>query len=66
MTTTYVFGAGASHHAGYPLASEMAEGLMTSMLNSEDTYGRPYAISEDTYGRPYAIFDRPVRNAIQH
>jgi hypothetical protein len=58
MTTTYVFGAGASHHAGYPLASEMAEGLMRSMLNSEDTYGRPYAeYLIDRFGTPSNIED---------
>jgi hypothetical protein len=56
--TTYVFGAGASRHAGYPLASEMAEGLMRSMLNSEDTLGRPYAEDLiDRFGTPSNIED---------
>lgn len=32
MPTTYVFGAGASLHAGYPLASTMGEGLLDFML----------------------------------
>src|ERR1035437_835589 len=32
MTTTYVFGAGASIHAGYPLASTMGEALLNFML----------------------------------
>jgi hypothetical protein len=32
MSTTYVFGAGASLHAGYPLASTMGEGLLDFML----------------------------------
>lgn len=32
MTTTYVFGAGASIHAGYPLASKMGEDLLDFML----------------------------------
>jgi hypothetical protein len=58
MTTTYVFVAGASRHAGYPLASEMAEGLMRNMLNSEDTLGRPYAeYLIDRFGRPSNIED---------
>jgi hypothetical protein len=55
---TYVLGAGASRHAGYPLASEMAEGLMRSMLNSEDTCGRPYAeYLIDRFGTPSNIED---------
>jgi hypothetical protein len=33
MSTTYVFGAGASIHAGYPLASEMGKGLLEFMLS---------------------------------
>jgi hypothetical protein len=32
MTTTYVLGAGASLHAGFPLASAMGEGLLDFML----------------------------------
>jgi len=36
MTTTYVFGAGASRDVGYPLASEMGDGLLDFMLKSED------------------------------
>ena len=56
--TTYVFGGGASRHAGYPLASEMAEGLMRSMLYSEDSLGRPYAeYSIDRFGTPSNIED---------
>src|SRR5689334_16829276 len=35
MSTVYVFGAGASIHAGYPLASKMGEGLLEFMLNYE-------------------------------
>jgi hypothetical protein len=58
MTTTYVLGAGASRHAGYPLATEMAEGLMMNMLNSEDTLGRPYAeYLIQRFGRPSNIED---------
>jgi hypothetical protein len=33
MTTTYVFGAGASIHAGYPLAATMGEALLNFMLD---------------------------------
>ena len=35
MATTYVFGAGASIHAGYPLSSKMGGGLLEFMLNYE-------------------------------
>ena len=31
--TTYVVGAGASHHVGYPLGSTMGEGLLDFMLS---------------------------------
>src|SRR5262249_6166356 len=34
MTTVYVFGAGASYHAGYPLASSMGASLLKEMLRS--------------------------------
>jgi hypothetical protein len=58
MTTTYVFGAGASHHAGYPLASEMGEGLIRNMLSSEDLHSRPYAeYLIDQFGRLSNIED---------
>jgi hypothetical protein len=33
MPTTYIFGAGASLHAGYPLASAMGKGLLDFMLS---------------------------------
>jgi hypothetical protein len=36
MSTVYVFGAGASHHAGYPLAFGMGEALLDSMLQSNN------------------------------
>jgi hypothetical protein len=36
MTTTYVFGAGASRDAGYPLAPEMGRGLLEFMVGSSD------------------------------
>lgn len=58
MPTTYVFGAGASRHAGYPLASEMADGLMDFMLRSGDIQGRVYAeYLMDHFGRPSNIED---------
>jgi hypothetical protein len=58
MTTTYVFGAGASRHAGYPLASEMGEGLLRAMGNSVDARSR--ASAEDLikrFGKPSNIED---------
>jgi hypothetical protein len=36
MSTVYVFGAGASIHAGYPLASKMGGELLEFMLNSKN------------------------------
>lgn len=36
MTTVYVFGAGASYHAGYPLASSMGASLLNEMLRSSN------------------------------
>src|ERR1700691_1345615 len=36
MTRTYIIGAGASRHAGYPLASEMGDALLNFKLHSED------------------------------
>ena len=58
MPTTYVFGAGASRHAGYPLASEMADGLMDFMIGSGDTQGQAYAeYLMDNFGRPSNIED---------
>jgi hypothetical protein len=58
MTTTYVFGAGACRHAGYPLASEMWEGLMDFMFRSGDIQGRAYAeYLIDNFGSPAKIED---------
>jgi hypothetical protein len=37
MSTIYVFGAGASYHAGYPLASAMGAPLLREMLRSPDS-----------------------------
>jgi hypothetical protein len=58
MTTTYVFGAGASVHAGFPLASAMGEGLLDFMLR----YPTPPYPSEaqfliDTFGKSPNIED---------
>jgi hypothetical protein len=36
MSAVYVFGAGASIHANYPLASKMGQGLLEFMLKSEN------------------------------
>jgi len=52
MTTTYIFGAGASRDVGYPLASEMGEGLLDFMLKSDNALIR--ASGEfliDTFGK---------------
>ena len=43
MSTVYVFGAGASRDVGYPLASEMGDGLLDYMLESADPMARPSA-----------------------
>ena len=58
VPTTYVFGAGASLHAGYPLASAMGEGLLDFMLG----YPMPPYPSEaqfviDTFGKAPNIED---------
>jgi hypothetical protein len=56
--TTYVFGAGASRDVGYPLASDMGDGLLDFMLNSPDAMIR--ASGEfliDTFGRSPNIED---------
>ena len=51
MTTTYVFGAGASCDAGYPLASQMGSALLEFMLKSEDVWIRASAeFLIDTFG----------------
>ena len=63
MSTTFVFGAGASLHAGYPLASTMGEALLDFMLKSSDplqlvatvsaplTVGFPPTIKGPTVGK---------------
>jgi hypothetical protein len=53
MSTVYVFGAGASRHAGYPLASGMGESLLNSMLQSASSLhvaSAEYLI--DRFGKP--------------
>lgn len=58
MTTTYVFGAGASRDVGYPLASDMGDGLLDFMLRSPDASIRASAqFLIDTFGRSPNIED---------
>ena len=50
--TTYVVGAGASHHVGYPLISEMGTGLLDFMLKSSNPlYGRARNCLMDRFGQ---------------
>lgn len=56
--TTYVFGAGASRDVGYPLASEMGDGLLDFMLRSPDNSIRAsgqYLV--DNFGRSPNVED---------
>jgi hypothetical protein len=56
--TTYVFGAGASRDVGYPLASDMGDGLLDFMLNSPDpTIRASGEFLIDTFGRSPNIED---------
>ena len=58
MSTTYVFGAGASRDVGYPLASDMGDGLLDFMLKSPDA--SIHASGQfliDTFGRSPNIED---------
>ena len=58
MATVYVFGAGASHDAGYPLASAMGSTLFEYMLKSEDVSIRASAeFLIDTFGKMSNIED---------
>ena len=58
MATVYVFGAGASHDAGYPLASAMGSALFEYMLASENPYIRePAEFLIDTFGKTSNIED---------
>lgn len=58
MATVYVFGAGASRDAGYPLASEMGGALFEYMLKSENVSIRGSAeFLMDTFGETRNIED---------
>jgi len=58
MATTYVLGAGASRHAGYPLACEMGKALLEEMLKSTDGQGQAYAeYLIDNFGSQFNIED---------
>jgi hypothetical protein len=58
MSTTYVFGAGASRDVGYPLASEMGDGLLDFMLKSPDaSIHASGQFLVDTFGRSPNIED---------
>lgn len=53
MSTVFVFGAGASFHAGYPLAAPMGEALLNSMLGSANPMIRTTAeYLVDHFGMP--------------
>jgi hypothetical protein len=56
--TTYVFGAGASRDVGYPLASDMGDGLLDFMLRSPDPSIKASGhFLIDTFGRSPNIED---------
>jgi hypothetical protein len=58
MRTTFVFGAGASHHAGYPLAATMGEALLDFMLAYPNQPYPNFAQSLiDTFGKSPDIED---------
>jgi hypothetical protein len=58
MRTTFVFGAGASLHAGYPLASTMGEALLDFMLKSSNPWQQDAArFLIDTFGKSPNIED---------
>jgi hypothetical protein len=50
MSVVYIFGAGASRHVGYPLASEIGGGLLNYMLALEDARGSAEFLM-DRFGR---------------
>ena len=53
MSTVYVFGAGASYHAGYPLASALGGPLLNEMLRSPDSWHVAAAeYLSDHFGEP--------------
>jgi hypothetical protein len=56
--TVYVFGAGASRDVGYPLASDMGNGLLDFMLKSDDLWIRSSGeFLIDTFGRSPNVED---------
>jgi hypothetical protein len=58
MKTTYVFGAGASLHVGYPLASKMSGDLLDFMLNYPiDRYRDSARFIIETFGQTLNIED---------
>jgi len=58
VTTTYVFGAGASLHAGYPLAATMGGALLDFMLRyPQPPYPAVAQVLIDTFGRSPNIED---------
>lgn len=58
MTTIYVLGAGASLHAGFPLASAMGEGLLDCMLRYPTAaYPSAAQFLIDTFGKSPNIED---------
>jgi hypothetical protein len=58
MATTYVFGAGGSIHAGYPLSARMGEGLLEFMLNYPiDRYRDSANVLIESFGKSPNIED---------
>src|SRR5882672_1127575 len=58
MATTYVFGAGASIHAGYPLSARMGEELLQFMLNYPiDRYRDSANVLIESFGKSPNIED---------
>lgn len=58
MKTTFVFGAGASIHAGYPLASKMGEQLLNFMIRHPHDLSRHYGqLIVDSFGKSPNIED---------
>ncbi len=56
--TTYIFGAGASKHAGYPLASTMGRDLIEAMRGSGDQTLSGYAeLAVETFGETPNVED---------
>ena len=50
MATTYVIGAGASHHAKYPLASEMGQGVIDFMRGMEEPFPQQARCLAERFG----------------